>query len=170
MGKFKLKDFVNNPEAKKLEGISRLDWVSLAKYYEVEINESDRKADIIVKVNDYLICNDMITNEESAKLVGKEKESSSSSENSSESGSEVEGAKAEKKVRKKSSIKEIKNFTEEQLKIHLEIRKLEVAAETETRKLAVEAETRKFAAEAEARKLELESQKLQLDAENKAKE
>ena len=106
----------------------------------------------MVKVTDYLICNEVITNEESAELVSKENDSSSS-ENSSESGSDEEGAKP-KKVKKKSSIKEIRNLSDEQLKVHLEIRKLELAAEAEARKLAAE----------------MEFQKLQLDGENKAKE
>ena len=168
MAKFKLKDFVTDPDVKKLEGLTRLDWISLARYYEVDICDSDRKADIMVRVNDYLICNDIITSEESADLISKVKESSSSS-SSSESNSDEEGAKAKKKVRKK----DLRKLSSEQLRTHLELKKLEL--ENRVRELELENRARELEAESRARELEAENtarelQREQLAAENRARE
>ena len=97
MGKFKLRDFVDNPSAEKLSGISRIDWLSLAKYYEVEVSEGEKKADIIVKVSDYLVTEGLLTSEEGSEVMFKKETTSESS------GSDSDGTTGASSVREKKS-------------------------------------------------------------------
>ena len=69
MGKFNLKKFVEDPTAEKLKGISRIDWLSIAKYYEIEISEAEKKEKIIIAVSDFLVEQGIITAEEGSVVV-----------------------------------------------------------------------------------------------------
>ncbi|XP_068241889.1 uncharacterized protein [Palaemon carinicauda] len=106
---FDLKDFIRSPSGEKLEGITKIDWIVLARYYNVEVSESARKQEISNKVSEALMNLGILSDKEALLLMNWEKEEadsqqSASDNNTEDSTSEEEGAKA---VREKTkSLKE----------------------------------------------------------------
>ncbi|XP_068206333.1 uncharacterized protein [Palaemon carinicauda] len=100
---FDLKDFIRSPSGEKLEGITKIDWIVLARYYNVEVSESARKQEISNKVSEALMTLGILSDKEASLLMNWEKEEAdsqqSASDNSTEdSTSEEEGAKAAREV------------------------------------------------------------------------
>ncbi|XP_068229607.1 uncharacterized protein [Palaemon carinicauda] len=96
---FDLKDFIRSPSGEKLEGITKIDWIVLARYYNVEVSESARKQEISNKVSEALMTLEILSDKEALLLMNWEKEEadsqqSASDNNTEDSTSEEEGAKA----------------------------------------------------------------------------
>ena len=160
MGKFKLKDFVDSPSAEKLTGISRIDWLSLAKYYDIEVSEGEKKADIIVKVTDYLVTQDILTKEEGSDVMFDKETTSESSGSDSDEKAGV--SKAKEKKSKKKGKEEIRL---EVLKLEMEKMKLEAEAKEKQLRLEAELEAKRKQEETEAKE-----KQLRLEAEAKEKQ
>ena len=60
---FDLQSFVSNPDANKLKNLTKIDWISLAKWYKIEYNASEKKAIIQNRVVVYLLDKDIISDE-----------------------------------------------------------------------------------------------------------
>ena len=99
---FDLRDFVAQPEASKLVNLKKIDWLSLAHWYKVEVSVSEKKIAIQNRVVVYLIDAGLITDEGFLHLKTNSDNESSSSDADSDT------VEKEKEVRPKiSRVKEV---------------------------------------------------------------
>ncbi|XP_068245448.1 uncharacterized protein [Palaemon carinicauda] len=162
---FDLKDFIRSPSGEKLEGITKIDWIVLARYYNVEVSESTRKQEISNKVSEALMTLEILSDKEALLLMNWEKEEadsqqSASDNNTEDSTSEEEGAKAVRektkslKVKPKKSKLVYEGMSVEQMQIHLQIVRLGNEKAVELKRLEAEVEQKRI--ELEIKKIEVE--------------
>ncbi|XP_068237201.1 uncharacterized protein [Palaemon carinicauda] len=162
---FDLKDFIRSPSGEKLEGITKIDWIVLARYYNVEVSESARKQEISNKVSEALMNLGILSDKEALLLMNWEKEEadsqqSASDNNTEDSTSEEEGAKAVRektkslKVKPKKSKLVYEGMSVEQMQIHLQIVRLGNEKAVELKRLEAEVEQKRI--ELEIKKIEVE--------------
>ena len=149
---------MDSPSAEKLVGISRVDRLALAKYYEIDVSESDKKADIVVKVSNYFVSKNIISTEEGSNLMLKEETSTSESGSDSDEGAAKPRKKSSRKREEKLKIEAMKQEAEHK-RIELEMKKLEL--EAKITKEEAEA-TRREEAAAEEKRQAFEIRKLEL--------